>query len=165
MFFLFMLCLLVIDQSSKGWVASIFPVNGVGKPLTLGLRLTYVKNTGAAFGMFDQGTLALALLSLTVSLGLFLFLLLRARSLTVLQRYALSSILAGAVGNMIDRFRLEYVIDFIHFKVGRFDFPVFNVADMCVVIGAGLLILSSFIQPKSPEPHTLSEVEAFERVE
>ena len=58
---------------------------------------------------------------------------------------ALGLVLAGAAGNMIDRLRLGYVVDFIHFRVGWFDFPVFNVADSCVVIGAALLVLASFL--------------------
>jgi signal peptidase II len=141
-------------------------LNGPGRIIGLGFNFTYVQNTGAAFGIFNEGTLPLALLSLVVSLSLFLFLLFKSRTLPLLQRYALASILAGAVGNMIDRFRLGYVTDFIHFKMSKFDFPVFNVADMCVVIGAGLLILSSFIQPRPARvtDYTLSESEFFKRV-
>ena len=167
MYFVWILSLLAIDQVTKVWVANTLPFNGPDKPLGLGFGLTYVRNTGAAFGIFDEGTLPLAILSLTVSLSLFLFLLFKAKTLPLLQRYALASILSGAVGNMIDRFRLGYVTDFIHFKVAKFDFPVFNVADMCVVIGAGLLILSSFIQPKPARvsEYTLSESDFFKRVE
>jgi signal peptidase II len=164
MYFVWIILLLVIDQLSKNWAATL-PLNGVGKPLGLGFSFTYVRNTGAAFGIFNEGTLPLALLSLLVSLSLFLFLFSKGKTLPPLQRYALSSILAGAVGNMIDRFRLGYVTDFIHFKLSKFDFPVFNVADMCVVIGAGLLILSSLYIPKKPTDYSLSESEFFKRVE
>jgi signal peptidase II len=166
MYFVWIILLLVIDQLTKAWAASL-PLNGVGKPLGLGFSFTYVQNTGAAFGMFNEGTLPLALLSLVVSLSLFLFLLFKSKTLPILQRYALASILAGAVGNMIDRFRLGYVTDFIHFQLSKFDFPVFNVADMCVVIGAGLLILSSLVTPKPVQAtdYTLSESDFFKRVE
>lgn len=165
MYLFWILVLLVLDQASKFWVATTLPLNGPDKPLGLGFGFTYVRNTGAAFGIFDEGTLSLALLSLTVSLSLFIFLLFKSKTLPLLQRYALASILAGAVGNMIDRFRLGYVIDFIHFKVNKFDFPVFNVADMCVVIGAGLLILSSLFSREPKKEFALSESEFFKRVE
>lgn len=167
MTFIWIALLLLIDQITKAWVVASLPLNGVGKPLGLGFSFTYVRNTGAAFGIFNEGTLPLALLSLVVSLSLFLFLIFKSKTLPILQRYALASILAGAVGNMIDRFRLGYVTDFIHFRLSKFDFPVFNVADMCVVIGAGLLILLSFLTPKQPQvtDYTLSESDFFKRIE
>ncbi|HET8985650.1 MAG TPA: signal peptidase II, partial [Trueperaceae bacterium] len=95
----------------------------------------------------------LGLLSLLVSLGLIVYMARNARRLTLLTRTAFGLVLAGAIGNGIDRLRLGYVIDFVHFKVGSFDFPVFNVADSCVVIGAGLLILGSLFGGES-RPHT-----------
>jgi signal peptidase II len=169
MYFILMLLLLIVDQLTKFWAASTFPLNGQGQTIGLGFYFTYVRNTGAAFGIFQEGTFLLAMLSTVVSVALFLFLLLRAKTLPVVQRYALASILAGAVGNMIDRFRLQYVVDFIHFKLPNFDFAVFNVADSCVVVGAALLILSSLFTPKHPKANSergsLSETEFFKRVE
>lgn len=167
MYLFWIAVLLLIDQLTKLWAARSLPLNGVGYPLGLGFDLTYVRNTGAAFGIFDEGTLPLALLSLVVSLALLIFLILRAKTLPLLQRYALSLILAGAVGNMIDRFRLGYVPDFIHFQAGKFDFPVFNVADSCVVIGVILLLLTSFFTPsrQAKVDYKLSERDFFKRVE
>jgi signal peptidase II len=117
----------------------------------LGFYFTYVQNTGAAFGIFQDGTLPLGILSAVVSAAIIVYLVTRGRTMPLVQRYALSSILAGAIGNMIDRFRLGYVIDFIHFNIPGFSFPVFNVADSCVVIGAILLIGSSLFTPNQPE--------------
>ena len=166
MYFILIGILLILDQLTKFWAASTFPLNGQGQAIGLGFYFTYVRNTGAAFGIFQEGTFPLAILSTVVSLALFLFLLLRAKTLPVVQRYAIASILAGAIGNMIDRFRLQYVVDFIHFKLPNFDFPVFNVADSCVVVGAALLILSSLFTPKQPQERTsLNETEFFKRIE
>lgn len=145
MFLLITAALVAADQLTKLWAQRSFPLNGEGLPLGLGFHLTYVKNTGAAFGILQDGTLVLGVLSALVSVLLFGYLLRRGRSIPVLQRSALILILAGALGNMIDRFRLGYVIDFVHFYVEGFSFPVFNLADSCVVIGAGLLLLSSFL--------------------
>lgn len=148
--------MVVIDQLSKAWIARTLPLDGADIPLIPGLGITHTRNSGAAFGILQNlelhvgrfvidGTVLLGLLSLLVSLGLVVYLLRSGKNLAVLIRVALGLVLAGAVGNMIDRLRLGYVIDFVHFKVGSFDFPVFNVADSCVVIGAGLLILSSLL--------------------
>lgn len=145
MFLLPTAVLIAADQLTKLWAQSAFPLNGEGLYVGLGFYLTYVQNTGAAFGILKSGTLVLGLLSALVSLSLVVYLLRRGPQMGGLQRAALVLILAGALGNMIDRFRLGYVIDFIHFKVPGFSFPVFNVADSCVVIGAGLLLLSSFV--------------------
>ena len=60
-------------------------------------------------------------------------------------------VLAGAAGNMIDRLALGYVIDFIHFRWGSFDFPVFNLADSFVVIGGALLFLSGIFEREPAE--------------
>lgn len=142
--------LVVVDQVSKIWVARTLPLGGPDLPVGLGFHLTYVRNTGAAFGIFQEGTLILGILSALVSLMILFHLLRQGAAMPALQRWAFALILAGAIGNMIDRFRLGYVIDFIHFYIpGVFSYPVFNVADICVVVGAGLLIITSFRAPES----------------
>ena len=141
--------LVAADQATKLWAQSTFALGGPGHYLGLGFYLTYVRNTGAAFGILQNGTLVLGLLSAIVSLVLTLYLVRHARRSPRLQVAALTLILAGALGNMIDRFRLGYVIDFIHFKVPGFSFPVFNLADSYVVVGAGLLLLASFVGPRA----------------
>ena len=164
MFIFVAAALIAVDQLSKWWAATTFPLNGQGDYIGLGFYLTYVKNTGAAFGIFQDGTLVLGILSSIVSLLLFIYLLRRRHSMPALQHAALTLILAGALGNMIDRLRLGYVIDFIHFNIPSFSFPVFNIADSCVVVGAGLLLIASFL-PDEPEPKPdergLSEADFF----
>lgn len=89
-------------------------------------------------------TFLLGILSAVVTVWLTVFLLVNRARLTGLTSTALALVLAGAAGNMLDRFRLGYVTDFIHFKVGWFDYPIFNIADSCVVIGAVLLVLATW---------------------
>jgi signal peptidase II len=151
MYFVLTAVLLVLDQLTKWWSSTTFPLNGEGRYVFLGFYFTYVQNTGAAFGIFQDGTLPLGILSAVVSVAIIIYLVSRGKTMPTIQRYALASILAGAIGNMIDRFRLGYVIDFIHFNVPGFSFPVFNVADSCVVIGAMLLIGSSLFTPNQPK--------------
>lgn len=147
--------LIALDQFTKYWAAQSFAA-GESLALGLGFSFTYVQNTGAAFGIFRgisfqlgrfvlDGTVLLGVLSAAVTLGLAVYLLRSGRQHGLLMRLALTLILAGAAGNMIDRFLHRYVIDFIHFRQGSFDFPVFNVADACVVIGAGLLLIQGFL--------------------
>ncbi|MEM6430695.1 MAG: signal peptidase II [Deinococcota bacterium] len=140
--------LIAADQITKIWAVNTFALNGPGYPLGLGFHFTYIQNTGAAFGILQGRTLGLGILSAIVSVFLVVYLFRNGKSLSRLHYAALTLILGGAVGNMIDRFRLSYVIDFIHFYLPNFDFPVFNLADSFVVIGAGLLMLSSFVDPK-----------------
>lgn len=142
--------LVAADQITKLWAASTFELGGIGRYIGFRFYLTYIRNTGAAFGILPNVTLLLGILSALVSLGLGFFMLRRSADMSTLQRSAFTLILAGAVGNMIDRFRLGYVIDFIHFTLPRFDFPVFNLADSFVVVGAALLLGSSLLSnPKA----------------
>jgi len=154
--------LVVIDQLSKLWVAANVPLGVREYTLGLGFHITHTRNTGAAFGLLRDlqwvvgpvlidATVLLGLLNLVVSVGLIAFLVMRGALLDRLVRAACVLILAGAFGNMIDRLRLGYVIDFIDFQVGWFDFAVFNVADASIVIGAGLLLLSGFLPQRRRE--------------
>lgn len=156
MTFLLAAALVALDQISKAWVVRNLPIDGSEIPLVLGFGITHTRNGGAAFGMLRNvnlhlggwvldGTLLLGVLSAFVSLGLIVFVLREGARLSVFTKLALGLVLAGAVGNMIDRFRLRYVIDFVHFQLGRFDFPVFNVADASIVVGAILLVIGSLL--------------------
>jgi signal peptidase II len=138
--------LIILDQVVKQWVVATYPLQGPGQPIGLGFYFTYEQNTGAAFSLFRDNPVALGTLSAVVASAILVYLIRKGKTIEALQRYALASILAGAVGNMIDRFRLGYVVDFIHFQIPSFNFAVFNVADSCVVVGAILLIGSSLLR-------------------
>jgi len=155
--------LVTADQLTKIWAANSFTLGDIGRYVGFGFYLTYVQNTGAAFGILQNGTLILGIVSAVVSLLLLTFMLTRQRDMSRLQRAAFTLILAGALGNMIDRFRLGYVIDFIHFKLPRFDFPVFNLADSFVVVGAALLLGSSLFNRSRPDkPENDADVSSFQ---
>ena len=119
------------------------------------LELTYVENTGAAFSIFSEHTWALALVSLVMSAVLALALW-KGLFKHPFGKLALTLLLAGAVGNLIDRACRGYVVDM--FNVLFMRFAVFNVADICVVLGgiAGgiyYLFLMDKLEPKKEEPH------------
>ena len=102
-----------------------------------------VHNTGAAWGLFGGSTMVLGVMSAIVSLiimGYFFFVAARARNLEIV---GLALILAGGIGNGIDRFALGYVVDFIEFSFMQF--PVFNVADIGVTCGFAMVVLSMLL--------------------
>ena len=147
--------LVVLDQLTKAWVVAEVPLGARVASWAGFLHLTHTRNSGAAFGLLRDRTLdlgvvtvdgvqLLGLVSLLVALLLAAWLL-RSRTLTALTRLALGAIMGGAVGNGIDRWRLHYVTDFIHAQAGWFDFPVFNVADMGITVGAGALLLATLV--------------------
>ena len=106
---------LIADQLSKAWVLRTWPQPYTGEIPIIDrwLELTYIQNTGVAFGLFGG----------------------------VPQLFTVTSliIVGGAIGNVVDRVRFGYVVDFVKTFDGRF--PVFNVADSCVVVGVGLMAI------------------------
>ncbi len=105
------------------------------------LRFTYVENRGAAFGML-QNQRWFFIISTTVLTILLIYMIWFNKKITNPAKLVLSLVFGGAMGNFIDRLRLGYVVDFADVRFGKFyNFPVFNVADSCLVVGIGILIL------------------------
>jgi signal peptidase II len=108
---------------------------------------TFVKNTGAAFGIFQGGARILVWVSLVVGLGILLYLSTNHRRIPLLTQLALSLIAAGALGNAIDRLGHGWVVDYVDInRTGLFlldNFPIWNLADACVVLGVFMLLLPS----------------------
>lgn len=142
MTFLIIAALLVIlDQVSKFLVRTTL---ALGETMNLApgvVSVTHVQNTGAAFSMFPNATMILAGISLVVSLLLILAIALRWLR-HPFGRFSLMLLLAGAVGNLIDRVALGCVTDMIKVEfIPFFQFPVFNIADILVVLGGILLVI------------------------
>ena len=131
----------VVDQVSKILVIKYLK-DIVSVELIPGVfRFTYVENRGAAFGMLSDNRWVFMIIS-TVAIAALIVYLWKFRPDSILACMALSLIAGGGIGNMIDRVALGYVVDFIDFCA----FPtiwmwVFNIADACVCVGAGLLVL------------------------
>jgi len=137
------------DYFTKRWALGALTSGQVIDLIPGYLDFSYVENRGAAFGMFQGQIRVLGIISVVVAAGL-LFYLLKTKDLHVMMKVSLSLIVAGALGNAYDRFIYTFVVDFIHFHIrDSWHFPTFNVADMLVVIGAGLMILFILlIEPK-----------------
>jgi signal peptidase II len=145
---------LIGDQATKLWVARVLPY---GQPVSVlpYAWLTYVHNPGAAFSMMAAWPLAVRIPFFTAATLLALAAL-AWMSRTVagkdrMSEWGLGLVAAGAVGNLIDRLRLGSVIDFVEIGVRDvYTWPVFNVADACINVGVGLLLLR-MLRPL-PEP-------------
>ena len=138
--------LLAADQLTKLWAARSLTL---GQPVPLignTFRLTRVHNMGGAFGIFPGGTAVFIAVSSIISVVL-IALLFSHRVSNRLLRFGASIVLAGAVGNLIDRAIQGYVLDFFELR----GFPVINVADACVSIGAALIILYVLFPGRRPQ--------------
>ena len=137
--FLFLSLILSADQFLKVWVTDRFQL-GQSQPLIPGIfHLTLVHNTGTAFGLFQDHNLFFVILSAAVIivLGIILFRGER-KGQSVFSWVPLALVLGGAIGNLIDRIRFGYVIDFVDLRV----WPVFNLADSCITVGIVWLLLT-----------------------
>lgn len=134
------LAVLALDQLTKSWVRASMSLNETIPVIGNVVRLTYIHNEGAAFGLsIGANSSVIFLVLATIASALVLYLLLTAPRSERLQRVALALILGGALGNIIDRIRWSMVVDFIQVGVGGHFWPIFNVADSAVTIGAVLL--------------------------
>ncbi len=140
----------ILDQLSKRWAVEHLLRRESGEiQLWPGIfHLTYTENTGAAFSLFADSGYFLRYVSLIVSLALMAFAIWGPR-MTRWEQAGYGLILAGAIGNGIDRFMQGYVVDLFNFIL--IEFPVFNIADVAINIGVGCLIVGTFLQ-RSQEP-------------
>ncbi len=142
------IALIVIDRLTK-WltVTQLKPIDNVDLIKNV-LSLTYVENRGAAFGILRDARWVFIVVTIAVLIGLGVYIC-KKKPKSVLFKWSSALIFAGAVGNLIDRIALGYVVDMI--RVHFFDFPVFNFADCCVVIGTALLCLYILITESHDE--------------
>jgi len=141
----------LIDQSSKAWAVSRLRFGEEIRLIPGFLNLNYAENTGAAFSMLDNqgdaGRWGLSIVAIfAASLVVYFFWRTPRADDRILGSLAL--LLAGIVGNVVDRIRLGFVVDFIDVQFGSWHYPTFNVADMSIVVGAGLLIIDMFLSKR-----------------
>lgn len=136
--FILSFIMLIIDQLSKIIVINnIEPSTGI-KLINNFLYITFVKNEGAAFSILQGGRIFFIVLSIFV-LVIMIKYIFDDKNIRKIEVLSYSLLIAGIIGNLIDRIVYGYVVDFIDIYLFGYDFPVFNVADMCIVIGAVVL--------------------------
>lgn len=124
------------------------------------VRLTYIENPGMAFGIQVGGQMFFTIFATIASIVIFIYIV-RARNEKFLSRFALSLILGGAIGNLIDRFLFGAVTDFIDIGVASTRWPIFNVADSAVSIGM-IILVSMVLFEKSQKKEEKNEEMAAE---
>lgn len=134
--------IIAFDQITKILTVKNFSLGEVKEIIPRILSFTYVRNEGAAFGIL-QGARVFFIVLTVVILLFAIYYVIKMRPTSHLEKWALCFIAGGALGNFIDRAILGFVRDFIMLEF--IDFPVFNIADCFVCIGAGLYILYAFL--------------------
>ena len=148
--------LVALDQVVKLYIHTHYHLGESTAVIPNFFNLTYVRNFGAAFGFLAESHpsfrelffLSMPPIALIIILGI----LRGVKETDTKQIIALSSIFGGAIGNYIDRLRFRYVIDFLDFHIyGKWSWPAFNIADMAIVGGVGLLLALMFMENKKKE--------------
>ncbi len=135
----------VLDVISKALVSNLIYPNDSISVIGNFFMLTYVKNTGAAFSILPGRQIFLIIISIIV-MGIVIVYLIKNKDQSLLDKWGYGLLLGGTIGNLLDRIRLGYVIDFLDFNILSYHFPIFNIADIGIVIGLILLVISTFIK-------------------
>ncbi len=148
---IFIIVLVALDQISKYAIVSKIELYNKITVIDKFFYLHYVQNTGSAFSFLADKSWGIYVLSvMSLLMAIFLYFL-SYKSATIKQNFlgaSLALVVAGAAGNLVDRFRLHYVVDFLRFDFGNYTFPIFNVADICAVVGSFLVIFIFIFQDK-----------------
>ncbi len=145
------LAVVLLDQVTKEWVRGAFSLHESIPVIPGFFHLTYIRNTGAAWGMFSGQNLTLSLLAFAMLLVLVFF---RRKIMPPgrLHRIALGLLCGGIVGNLFDRLRLDYVVDFLDFFVRDWHWPAFNIADSAICIGVAIYMLGTLLAKPARPP-------------
>lgn len=142
LFALYLLILFVltgIDQLTKFIIVSNYSLNDSLVVIKDFFNITYINNYGAGFSILQDQRIFLSVVSI-IAIGILVYLLITEKKSSNLTKASYLMIIAGALGNLIDRIRLGYVVDFLDFNIFGYDFPVFNFADCCITIGCFIVI-------------------------
>jgi len=157
---------LSLDQATKSLIVKAFELYQ-SNPVFPFLNLTYVINIGAAFSIFRGQVLMLCLFAGSVSIAIVIYEMRTRDKRSKLLSFSIGFILGGALGNLIDRVRLGHVVDFLDLRHnGQNIWPIFNVADVSINIGIGLLVLYYILQEsKTIKKDKVDEIKEENKVE
>lgn len=145
---LFVTILVILDQYVKNLVVLNIELSKRIPLIDNFFSLTYVRNYGAGFSILQNETVFLSVLSIFAVLVL-AYLLIKAKKSDTVSIISYILIISGAIGNLIDRIRLGYVVDFLDFKIFGYDYPVFNIADSFITIGCFILMITVILESKN----------------
>ncbi|MFF2909724.1 signal peptidase II [Paenibacillus sp. NPDC057934] len=152
-YYLIALIAFLIDQATKYVIATRLELGEQIPVIGNFFLITSHRNRGAAFGILEGQQWFFILVTIVVVAGIVWYLN-KVKATRKLLPTALGLVLGGAVGNFLDRMLNGEVVDFLQFNFGSYTFPIFNVADSCIVIGVALIILDSLRDMKGGEEIT-----------
>ena len=147
LYFIFISIFVLIDQIAKKAVLNHIEIGQEIVVIRDFFNLTYVRNYGAGFSILQNATVFLIVISVIACIVLF-YLLSNSRKDSLVTKMSYLMIVSGAAGNLIDRVRFGYVVDFLDFNIFGYDFPVFNVADSFITVGCFILIIKTVLEAR-----------------
>src|ERR1051325_3352432 len=152
---------LALDQFTKYWVSIHLREGDEIDIIPSFFKLSYTENPGIAFGMLNNGNVRWLLVAISVAaVAVVIFYMMRTLSSNSLLLWSLALLAAGICGNLIDRIRMGRVIDFILLYYKTYQWPVFNIADMAITIGAALMAIELFLAPQPQAPAVADRAES-----
>ncbi|PZD93871.1 signal peptidase II [Paenibacillus sambharensis] len=143
------LAVFIIDQVTKRIIATQLELAEQIPVIGNFFIITSHRNPGAAFGILKEQTTLFIIVTLLVVAGIIWYIQKNRHSGNTMLLVALGLVLGGAFGNFLDRALYGEVVDFLQFNFGSYTFPIFNVADMGIVIGVGLILLDTILDMKN----------------
>lgn len=140
MFYLIIIIAVAFDQISKWYIQNNMDVYQTISIIEDFFNITYIHNTGAAFSILEGKTSFLIGMQIIVLTAMFIYVNVKNNQINRILKISLAFIVGGGIGNLIDRITNGYVVDFFDFHF----WPIFNVADICVCVGCGLLMIYVF---------------------
>ena len=137
---------IIIDQATKYWIQSRMAYGESAPVIREVFHITYILNPGAAFGILENKTWFFIAVALILLVGV-AYLYPRLPANQPIVKLGAGLLVGGAIGNLIDRVRIGYVIDFFDFRI----WPIFNVADICIVCGVACLAYYLLLTPDETE--------------
>lgn len=148
-YFIVAIVVLALDLTTKNWIIANVAENTYYYPPAIPiipnvLYIVHVHNEGAVWGLFNGFSIVLGLFAIVTLLLIYIFRHTIALK-QILVQYAFGLLTGGLIGNLIDRLHYQHVVDFILVKIGSYDWPAFNIADMGICVGVGIYMVYSII--------------------
>lgn len=152
---------MLFDQFTKYWVSMKLPEGDEIDIIRGFFKFSHTKNPGIAFGMLNNGNVKWLLVAISVAaIMVVVYYMRRTPTSNTLLMWSLALLAAGICGNLIDRVRLGRVIDFILLYYRDYQWPVFNIADTAITVGAALMAIELFLAPQAERPTVVDPADA-----
>lgn len=133
---------IILDQLIKIFINQNMHLNESIKVIDGFFSITYVRNFGAAFSMFNGNRFFLIMISIAATIFIY-YIFIHNKKIDNINAAIYGFLFGGIIGNLIDRIVNGYVIDYLDFKIFNYDFPIFNLADICIVISIILILITT----------------------